>query len=71
MLEIKRKVLTLEPEEILELERIYTDDDMEGGLEFIKKSIYKKLLSSQEAGLKSHLDVKSDPISAFQSKMNG
>jgi hypothetical protein len=55
-LEIGRKTLTLEPEEVLELEKIMTDADREGAYLFLKKYVYRKLMLSQENRLKSHLD---------------
>jgi hypothetical protein len=39
MLEIKKKTLTLEPQEVMELERIIIDDDREGAFQFLKKNI--------------------------------
>jgi hypothetical protein len=66
MLSITHKVLDLAPEEVLELERILTDEDREGAYAFLKKSVYRKLLGSQENRLKSHLDGERDPAGAFQ-----
>jgi len=68
MLEISRKTLTLEPQEVIELERIITDEDREGAYAFLKKSIYRKLITSQENRLKSHLDGHTDPVSSFAAK---
>jgi len=68
MLEIVRKSLALEPEEVMELERIITDDDKEEALRFLKKSVYRKLLTSQENRLKSHLDGDRDPAGTFHDK---
>jgi hypothetical protein len=65
MLEITRKVLALEPEELIEMERIITDEDREGAFVFLRKSIYRKLISSQENRLQSHLDGNVDPASKF------
>ena len=65
MLEITRKTLTLEPEELIEMERIITDEDREGAFVFLRKSIYRKLISSQENRLQSHLDGIVDPASKF------
>jgi hypothetical protein len=70
MLEIKKQSLILEPEEVMELERIITDEDHEGAYTFLKKNIYKKLLLSQETRLKSHLNGHSDPVTTF-SKQKG
>jgi len=65
MLEITKRVLTLEAEEVMELERIITDSDREGAYHFLKKNIYKKLLLFQENRLKSHLNGHSDPVTTF------
>jgi hypothetical protein len=68
MLEIIRKTLTLEPQEVMELERIIINDDREGAYQFLKKNIYQRFVSSQENRLKSHLDGCSDPVSTFSDK---
>jgi hypothetical protein len=68
MLEITKKALTLEPQEVMELERIIIDDDREGAFQFLKKNIYQRIVSSQEDHLKSHLDGCSDPVSVFSDK---
>ena len=68
MLSITRKVVALEPEEVMTLERIITDDDRDEALRFLKKSVYKKLLVSQEDRLKSHLDGDHNPATSFSEK---
>ena len=68
MLNIIRKTLALEPQEVMELERIIIDDDREGAFQFLKKNIYRRFVSSQEDHLKSHLDGCSDPVSVFSDK---
>jgi hypothetical protein len=68
MLEITKKALTLEPQEVMELERIIIDDDREGDFQFLKKNIYQRFVSSPEDHLKSHLDGCSDPVSVFSDK---
>ena len=51
MLRIEKEIVALEPEEVIELERIVMDEDRELALRFIKKNIYKKLeLSQQRCG---------------------
>jgi len=65
MLEIKKKTLTLEPQEVMELERIIIDEDREGAFQFLKKNIYQRFISSQEDHLKSHLDGCCDPAGSF------
>jgi hypothetical protein len=67
MLEIKRHVLSLEPQEVMELERIVTDLDREEALIFLKRVVYSRLHTSQENRLKSHLDGKADPVEGFKS----
>ena len=68
MLEIKKKTLTPEPQEVMELERIIIDEDREGAFQFLKKNIYQRFISSQQDHLKSHLDGCSDPVSTFSGK---
>lgn len=68
MLEITRKTLTLEPEEVMELERIILDEDPESAFAFLKKTIYRKFLTSQENRLKSHLDGNTDPAGSFATR---
>jgi hypothetical protein len=68
MLEITKKALTLEPQEVMELERIIIDDDREGAFQFLKKNIYQRFVSSQEDHLKSDLYGCSDPVSVFSDK---
>lgn len=68
MLEMKRKALALETQELMELERIITDEDREGAFRFLKKNIYRKLLASQKDRLKSHLDGDHDPVGSFKEK---
>ena len=68
MLDITRKTLTLEPQEVMEMERIVTDEDQVEAFIFLKKKIYQRLLTSQENLLKSHLDGCQDPASTFANK---
>ncbi len=68
MLEITRKAETLEPQEVMELERIITDEDTEAAFVFVKKSVYRKLLTSQGDRLKSHLDGERDPTGSFKER---
>ena len=70
MLTITRKTLTLEPEEVMELERIITDEDRDEAFLFLKRSIYRKLLNTQENRLKSHLDGDKDPAGSFDKNKN-
>jgi hypothetical protein len=70
MLNITKKVMSLEPEDVMELERIITDEDREGAYNFLTKVIYRRLLNSQENRLKSHLDGDRDPAGSFSKKKN-
>ena len=67
-MKLKKKTLTLEPQEVMELERIIIDEDREGAFQFLKKNIYQRFISSQQDHLKSHLDGCSDPVSIFSDK---
>ena len=65
MLEAKREAGALEPQELVELEQIITDQDRDGAYEFLKERIYKRLRSAQRNRLHSHLDGASDPAGGF------
>jgi hypothetical protein len=56
MLEIKKCALSLEEAEVIERERIITDNDEKQVFRFIKRSTYDKILNSQQGKLKLHLD---------------
>jgi len=45
MLEIKKQVVELSPEEVMELEQIITDKDLKGAFQLVKK-IYGKMVGS-------------------------
>ncbi len=64
MLEIKKSAVSLDEEEVMELERIITDNDEKEALRFIKKAIYDRILHSQQGRLKSHLDA-ANPVEGF------
>jgi hypothetical protein len=66
MLEAKREAVALEPQELVELEQIVTDEDRDGAYLFLKDRIYKRVLSAQRNRLKSHLDGASDPAGSFK-----
>ena len=68
MLEIIKKTVSLEPQEVMELERIMIDEDQAEAYIFLKKVIYHRLAASQDGHLKSHLDGCSDPMSSFVKK---
>ncbi len=66
MLEIRRTAISLDEKELLELERIVTDGDEEGAIRFLKKSVYDKIIHSQQGRLKSHLDTGGNTIEKFK-----
>lgn len=57
MLEIRKTAVSLDEQDIIELERIVTDGDEKEALKFIKRSLYERILHSQHGKLKSHLDA--------------
>ena len=65
MLEAKREALALEPQELVELEQIITDQDRDAAYEFLKECVYKRIRSAQRNRLHSHLDGASDPAGGF------
>ena len=64
MLEIKQSAVSLDEEDVMELERIATDNDEKEALRFVRRSIYDRILHSQQGRLKSHLDA-DNPIEGF------
>ena len=66
MLEITKKTVSLEPQEVMELDRIMIDEDKAGAYSFLKKIIYHRLAASEDGHLKSHLDGCSDPAGSFK-----
>jgi hypothetical protein len=55
VLEIRKTALSLEEDEMVELQRIIIDDDQEEALRFLRKSVFEKILYYQQGKLKSHL----------------
>jgi hypothetical protein len=66
MLEIKKAAIALDEQELLQVEHIITDRKEEEALVFLKKSVYDKVLHSQQGRLKSHLDGGGDPVQRFK-----
>ena len=64
MLEIEKAAVSLDEGDLMELERIITDNDEKEALRFVKKSIYDRVLHSQQGRLKSHLDA-ANPVEGF------
>ena len=48
MIEIRKTAIALEKEELLEFERIMVDRDEKEALDFLKKSVYDKVVDSQQ-----------------------
>ena len=64
MLEIRRAAVSFDERDVMELERIVTDNDKEEALKFLKKSIYDRIAHAQQGRLKSHLDA-ANPVEGF------
>lgn len=48
MLEITKSAIALDEEELIELEQIMIDEDKAEALRFLKKSVYDKVIRSQQ-----------------------
>ncbi len=66
MLEIRKAVITLDENEMIELERIIADNEEKNALRFLKKSVYDRVVHSQQGRLKSHLETRGDPVDKFR-----
>ena len=64
MLEIKKTAISLDEQELLELERIIVDTDEKEALLFLKKIVYDRIVQAQQGRLKSHLDA-ANPVEGF------
>lgn len=64
MLEIRKTAVSFDERDLMELERIVTDSDEKEALQFLKKSIYNRILQGQQGKLKSHLDA-ANPMEGF------
>ncbi len=64
MLEMRKTAVAFDEEDLIELERIVIDDDEKGALAFLRKSVYDRVLRSQQGRLKSHLDA-ANPVEGF------
>ncbi len=64
MLEIRKTAVSFDEQDVMELEIIVTDADEKEALKFLKKSIYDRILYSQQGRLKSHLDA-ANPVEGF------
>lgn len=66
MLEIRKSAIFLDEDELMELERIMLDQDNEAAIGYLKKSVYEKVVRSQQGRLKGHLDTSGDPTQTFK-----
>jgi hypothetical protein len=66
MLEIKKTVLSIEENELIELQRIIIDSDREEALRFLRKSVFDKILHSQQGKLKSHMEGENNTAEKFK-----
>ncbi len=64
MLEIRKTAVSFDEGDLMDLERIVTDSDEKEALRFVKRSIYDRILHSQQGRLKSHLDA-ANPVEGF------
>ena len=65
MLEIRKTAVSFDERDLMELERIVTDDEEKEALKFIKKSVYDRISHAQTGRLKSHLDTGANPVEGF------
>jgi hypothetical protein len=65
MLEIRKTAVSFDESDLMELERVITDNDDKGALSFLKKAVYDKIVRSQQGKLKSHLDTSDSPVERF------
>ena len=66
MLRMEKIAINIEPEQLMELEAIITDEDEHSALRFVKKHVYNVALKSQQGRLKCHLDGSADPVGDFK-----
>ena len=68
MLEIRKTAISLDEQELLEMERIVTDRDKNEAFRFLKKFVYDRIIHAQQGRLKSHPDTGSAPTGDFRKK---
>ncbi len=61
MLEIRKTAVGFDENDLIELQRIVVDGEAEEALTFLKRSVYDRIILSQQGRLKSHLDGIGDP----------
>lgn len=70
MLEIKKTAVSLDEEELMQLEQIITDQNEGEALKFLKKTVYDQIIRLQTQCLKSHLDTSGSPVDKFKESRN-
>ena len=65
MLEIRKAAISLDEDEVLELERVITDRDEKEAMAFLKRCVYDRILHAQQGRLKSHIDTGDNPVDGF------
>lgn len=66
MLEIKKTAISFDEKDLMKLEEIITDQDEAEALKFIKRAVYNKIARGQQDRLKSHLDIRGEPVEGFR-----
>lgn len=64
MIEIRKTAVSFDEKDLMELERIITDNDEKEALRFVKKAVYDRISRAQRGRLKSHLDGE-NPVEKF------
>jgi hypothetical protein len=64
MLEIRKTAISFDEQDVMCLEQVVTDADEKEALRFLKKTVYDRILKSQQGRLKSHLD-NTNPVEGF------
>lgn len=70
MLEIEKTAVSLDEEELIQLEQIITDQNEGDALKFLKKVVYDQIIRRQTQCLKSHLDTSGSPVERFKENRN-
>jgi hypothetical protein len=65
VLEIRKAAISLDEDEVLELERVITDRDEKEAMAFLKRCVYDRILHAQQGRLKSHIDTGDNPVDGF------
>ena len=68
MLEIRKTAVSFDERDMMELERIITDNEEQSALRFLKV-IYARLVHSQQGRLKSHLDTGDNTVERFHKQI--